>query len=292
MRAVIFGAGGQDGVYLKELLLQKKIEVVSVSRRGNFIIGDVSESTFVASVLKKYIPDFIFNLAANSSTKHDILFENHNTISTGTLNILEGARLICPDAKIFISGSALQFKNDGNPIDESTPFEAKSAYAVSRIHSVYSARYYRDVYNLKIYIGYFFNHDSPLRSENFINQKIIRAVQRIKYGSDEMIQIGNINVRKEFGFAKDSVKAILTLITQNNIYEAVIGTGIAYSIKDWIKLCFDIADLNWENYIIENNSFIPDYKTLVSNPALINSIGWNHKTDIFKLANIMMNNGL
>ncbi len=290
MKAIIFGAGGQDGFYLKELLVHKKIDVIGVSRKGDFLIGDISDYSFVASVFNKYKPDYIFNLAANSSTKHDILFENHNTISTGTLNILEAARLNCPTAKIFLSGSALQFKNDGIPIDENTPFEAKSPYAVSRIHSIYAARYYRDVYNLKIYIGYFFNHDSPLRSENYINQKIVRAVQRIKNGSIEKINIGNIDVQKEFGFAKDSVNALWILVNQEQIFEAVIGTGKAYSIRDWLFLCFTKIGKDWNDYILINQHYSPEYKILVSDPKLIKSLGWVPEIGFKQLAELMMLN--
>jgi GDPmannose 4,6-dehydratase len=290
MRAVIFGAGGQDGFYLKELLMYKKIEFIGISRKGNFIIGDISDYSFVVSVFNKYRPDYIFNLAANSSTKHDILFENHNTISTGTINILEAARLNCPTAKIFLSGSALQFKNDGNPINENTPFEAKSPYAVSRIHSIYAARYYRDVYNLKIYIGYFFNHDGPLRSENFINQKIVRAVQRINKGSNERLELGNIDVQKEFGFAGDSVKAIWILVNQDLVFEAIIGTGKAYSIRDWLVQCFEMSPMNWNDFVVLKEDFIPEYKILVSDPKLIKSLGWMPEIGFKQLAELMMLN--
>ncbi len=291
MKILIFGVSGQDGFYLQKLCENKGYNVIGVSRSaGDWIQGSVTDKELVYELVKNHQPHFIFHFAANSSTKHDILFENHNTISTGTLNILEAARLNCPTAKIFISGSALQFKNDGNPIDENTPFEAKSPYAVSRIHSIYAARYYRDVYNLKIYIGYFFNHDSPLRSENYINQKIVRAVQRIKNGSIEKINIGNIDVQKEFGFAKDSVSALWILVNQEQIFEAIIGTGKAYSIRDWLVQCFEMSPMNWNDFVVLKEDFIPEYKILVSDPKLIKSLGWMPEIGFKQLAELMMLN--
>ena len=156
MKAVIFGVKGQDGYYLSELLRLKGIDIVGVSRFGiDGVRGDVSDTVFVKDLIKAHQPDYIFHLAANSTTQHSALFENHEAISRGTLNILECAKLFCPQAKIFLSGSAMQFKNEGLPINEKTPFEAKSPYAVARIHSVYAGRYYRDVFGLRVYVGLF-----------------------------------------------------------------------------------------------------------------------------------------
>lgn len=290
MIAIIFGAGGQDGFYLKQLLLQKKIEVVAISRKGDFLIGDVSESTFVVSVLKKYKPDYIFNLAANSTTRHFALFENHETICTGTLNILESVRLHSPHSKVFLSGSAMQFKNDGIPIHEEVPFEGSSAYSVARIQSVYASRYYREKFGMKIYVGYFFNHDSPMRTEHHVNQKIVRTVQRINMGSNERLELGNIDVQKEFGFAGDSVKAIWILVNQDLVFEAVIGTGKTYSIRDWLIQCFEMSPMNWNDFVVLKEDFIPEYNILVSDPKLIKSLGWTPELEFKQLAQLMMLN--
>lgn len=290
MCAVIFGAGGQDGFYLSELLRERHIEVIGISRKGNLIHGDVASFLFVESVIKKHKPDYIFHLAANSTTRHSALFENHETISTGTFNILEAVRLHSPHTKVFLSGSAMQFKNEGLPINEETPFDASSAYSVSRIQSVYAGRYYRIKFNIKVYVGYFFNHDSPLRTEHHVNQKIVRAVQRISKGSIEQLELGNIEVEKEFGFAGDSVAAIWTLVNQDSVFEAVIGTGKAYSIRDWVIECFEMAGINWNDFIVVKDDFIPEYKILVSDPKLIRSLGWNPEIGLKQLAKIMMLN--
>jgi len=288
MKAIIFGANGQDGHYLMQLLEIQKIEVITVSRKGNGIIGDIGDYNLVEGVIKKYPADFVFHFAANSTTRHSALFDNHNAISTGTLNILENVRLHRPRAKIFLSGSAMQFKNEGLPIDEETPFEASSPYSVARIQSAYAARYYRNFFGLKIYTGFFFNHDSPLRSEQHVNQKIVKAVLRIAKNKDEKLELGNISVQKEFNYAGDSVAAVWKLINQDTIFEAVIGSGKAYSIQDWAKYCFDKINRNWQDSVVIKNEFLPEYRILVSNPRLIKSLGWEPRVDFYQLADLMM----
>jgi GDPmannose 4,6-dehydratase len=285
---LIFGANGQDGRYLKTLLEQKGKKVEGISRTGMNVIGDIRDYAFVEEQLKNKQPRYIFNFAAVSTTKHSALFENHQTICTGTLNILENARLHCPDSKIFISGSGLQFKNDGAPIDEQTAFEGSSPYSVSRIHSVYSARYYRTTFGLQTYVGYFFHHDSPYRSEQHINQKIAQAVKRISAGSKEKIELGNIDVRKEFNYALDSVEAIWILVNQEKIHEAVIGCGEAHSIKEWLEYCFKKIGKNWEEYVVVKEKFVPEFNILVSNPAVIKSLGWKPKVSFSQMADLMV----
>ncbi len=288
MKAIIFGINGQDGYYLSQFLTLKSVEVVGISRSNGEFKGGVADFNLVESMIKHHQPDYIFHFAANSTTKHDTLFVNHQTISTGTLNILESVKLHSPACKVFLSGSAMQFKNEGRPIDESTPFEASSPYSVSRIQSVYAGRYYRSAFGLKVYMGYFFNHDSPLRAENHVNQKIAAAVKRISVGSNEKLYIGNINVRKEFNFAGDMVEAIWILVNQDKVFEAVIGSGVAYSIKEWMEYCFNKINRNWEDFVVEDKNFIAEYSILVSNPALIKSLGWQPKVDFFELADLMM----
>jgi len=290
MKAIIFGASGQDGYYLTLLLKNHNIEVIDVSRSGQGVKGDISDFSFVETLIKEKKPNYIFHLAANSTAQHSALFSNHAAIGTGTINVLESAKLHCPDAVIFLSGSALQFKNEGHAIDEKSDFDANSAYSVARIHSVYAGRYYRDTFGLKVYVGYFFNHDSPLRTEKHVNQKIIRAVQRIKDGGAEKLELGNIDVQKEFSFAGDVVEAVWELVNQQTIFEAVIGSGRAYSIRDWVIYCFDKIGLNWEDFVVTKDLYIPEYKILVSNPALIKSLGWAPKVNFYQLADMMLKN--
>src|SRR5258705_8714397 len=161
MHNLIFGANGQDGYYLSNLSKAKGIEPIGVSRSGNWVRGDVSSYEQVQHLIKQYQPTYVFHIAANSTTHHEALFENHETISTGTLNVLEAVWTHCPRAKVFIAGSGVQFENTGATISEDDPFEPSSPYSVARIQSVYAARYYRSL-GLAVYVGYLFHHESPL----------------------------------------------------------------------------------------------------------------------------------
>lgn len=194
MKAFIFGANGQDGFYLNQLCVRKKIHVIGVSRSpGNWVQGNVSDFNFVENLIKKEQPDYIFHLAANSSTRHDALFENHETISTGTLNILESVRRHSPKSRVFLAGSGIQFKNNGLPVKETDEFEATSPYSIARIQSVYAARYFRRL-GLKVYVGYLFHHESPLRKPTHVSQMIAMAVKRIVQGSSEKITLGDVGI--------------------------------------------------------------------------------------------------
>src|SRR6478672_7437285 len=207
MNAIIFGISGQDGQYLTELLEHLGLNVVGVDRSGRYHSVNLADLSMVNAFIKDVQPDYIFHLAASSTTRHDAWQHNHDTISTGTLNILESVYQSCKQAKVFLSGSGLQFLNTGSPIKETDPFDASSLYAVSRIHSTFAARYYRTL-GVRAYVGYFFNHDSPLRTERHINKLITSTVNRISSGSRETLEIGDISVQKEFGFAGDIVKAV------------------------------------------------------------------------------------
>jgi GDPmannose 4,6-dehydratase len=287
MKAIIFGANGQDGYYLNELLQQMNCEVIGVSRNGGFLQIDIANYTMLAQLIAIEQPDFIFHLAANSTTRHDALFENHSTISTGTLNILEAVKTQSPHTKVFISGSGLQFKNEDRPIKETDAFEARDAYSISRIQSVFAARYYRRL-GIKTYVGYFFNHDSPRRSERHMAKKIAAFAKRIGDGSLEKLDIGDITVIKEWTFAGDIVRGIIALVMQETVFEANIASGLGYSIEDWLNVCFRQIDKFWQDFVVLNNDFTPEYKSLVSDSSLIFSLGWKPETSFEELAKMMM----
>lgn len=287
MSAIIFGASGQDGYYLSQLLAAENIKVTQVSRSEPFDKTDITDFTQVSKLIKEKQPAFIFHFAANSTTRHDVMFQNHAAISTGTLNILEAVRLYSPASKVFISGSGLQFKNNNLPINESVPFEARDPYSVSRIQSVYAARYFRNL-GVNAYVGYFFNHDSPRRTDRHMSKKIVDAAKRISMGSTEKLEIGDLDVVKEWTFAGDVVRAVWTLVNQESAFEVVIGSGKGYSIKDWISICFSHFDLNWEKHVSVNQDFTADYKQLISNPSLLMSLGWKPDVSFEGLCNMMI----
>lgn len=293
MNAVIFGSSGQDAYYLQSLLKQKQIQSVGVSRSpGPWVQGNITDFGFVSSLISSLRPEFIFHLAANSTTSHEALFDNHEAISTGTLNILENARLHSPCAKIFLSGSAVQFENTGDPINEQTPFSPLSPYAVSRIHATYAGRYYRKAFGLRVYTGFFFNHDSPMRSERHINQKIAATALRISKGSKEKLAIGNVNVEKEFNFAGDIIQAVWLLMSQEQVHEAVIGSGTVYSIAQWLECCFRKVGLPWQEYVTLTPGYQPEYTRLMSDPTVLKNLGWEPKVNFSQLADLMMSEAL
>jgi GDPmannose 4,6-dehydratase len=288
MKAIIFGANGQDGHYLNALCKARGIEVIGVSRSGGeWLQGDVSNREQTESLIKTHLPQYVFHLAANSTTRHDAVFENHETISTGTLNILEAVKKHCPDTKVFMTGSGLQFVNTGAPISEHDEFEASSAYCVARIQSVYAARYYRSL-GIRTYVGYLFHHESPFRKPNHVSKMIALAVQRIAAGSGEFIELGDISVEKEWTFAGDVVQGILTLVEQDKVFEAVIGSGVAYSIQNWLEECFKIIGKDWREHTRLREGFTPEYKQLVSKPETINALGWYPGVTFSDLVKMMM----
>jgi GDPmannose 4,6-dehydratase len=285
--ALVFGAGGQDGHYLCQLLRADGVEAVPVSRASGSIRGDVSKRAEVDELMRAHAPDYVFHLAARSSTRHDAGFENHETISTGTLNVLESAYRHRPSARVFITGSGVQFRNTGEPIDESAPFEASSLYAVARIQSVYAARYYRSL-GLRATVGYLFHHESPLRKAGHMSMLIAQAARRIAAGSDEKLEIGDSSVVKEWTFAGDVARGIWTLVQQDEIAEAVIGSGEGHSIADWLERCFSLVGRSWRDHVTLRTGFAAEYNRLVSRPTRMRALGWSPTVSFDELAAMMM----
>lgn len=286
--AVIFGFTGQDGFYLRKLLKEKDVSVLGISRKEMDIDCSLYDFDSLTRVLKKIKPEYIFNFAAISSTKHDVIFENHATISTGTCNLLEAVRQVSPYSRVLVSGSGLQFKNMGAPLDENNEFCATSPYAIERNYTCYLSRYYRDRFDIRVYFPFLFTHDSPKRTECHMSSKIALAAKAAANGKQIKLLVGDMSVEKEYLFAGDAVKAMWQLINQDHIYEAVIGTGKTYSIKDWAKACFDYVGLDYRDYIYEDNNFKSEYHRLVSNPKKIMSLGWKPKINFTDLVKIMM----
>jgi GDPmannose 4,6-dehydratase len=287
MNALIFGANGQDGRYLSELCRSQSITPIGLSRSGPGPCADVANFDQVRELVQEHQPQYIFHLAAASTTRHEALFENHKTISTGTLNILEAVKVFSPRTRVFLAGSGLQFVNNGNPISESDPFEATSPYAVARIQSVYAGRYYRTL-GLAVYFGYLFHHESPFRKPGHVSKMIALAARRIAAGSTEKLELGDLAVEKEWTFAGDVAQAILTLVRQDSVFEAVIGSGVTYTIRDWLEQCFCIIGKDWRDHVRIREGFVPEYRCLVSDPSTIRALGWAPKVGFADLARMMM----
>ena len=287
-QALIFGINGQDGYYLSRQLREQQIPVTGVSRSaGDWVQGDVADREFVTGLIRDLQPEYIFHLAAHSRTSHDLLQEHQSTIVQGSLHILEAVSVYSPGSKVFITGSGLQFDNKGEPISEECPFAALDAYSLARIQSVYAARYYRSR-GIQAYVGYLFHHDSPLRSSQHLNRRIVEAALAAGSGSSCPLAIGDITVEKEFGFAGDIARGIWHLLQQDRITEACIGTGRAYPVSRWLELCFAAVGKDWREFVTVKEGFRAEFRKLVSNPSLLMSTGWQPHVSVEELARMMM----
>jgi GDPmannose 4,6-dehydratase len=286
MNALIFGAGGQDALSLAGICRVGGITPIGVSRTSGDVLGDVGDRDLVEALVRRYTPRYVFHLAAASTTRHDALFENHRTISTGTLHILESVRLHSPGSRVFLTGSGVQFENRGEPISERDPFQASSPYAVSRIDSVHAGRYFRSL-GLRVYVGYLFHHESPLRRPGHVSQTVASAARRIGEGSNERLEIGDLSVEKEWTFAGDVARAIFLLVNQDEAWEATIGSGLTHTIQEWVEACFGIVGKDWRGHVSARPGFVAEYRRLVSDPATIHALGWAPRLSLTELARMM-----
>ena len=291
MKALIFGITGQDGFYLRKLLTENGVAVIGAARSGGDVQLDVSDRRSVENLIRETQPDYVFHLAAESSTAHQYLWENHHAIADGTIAILDAVDRHHRDCRVLLAGSGLQLKNDSLPIDENAAVDYSSPYAVCRNYSLNFGRYFRQR-GLSVYFAYLFNHDSPLRTSRHLNMKIAQAAAAAAAGSSEKLHIGDPAAEKEFNFAGDIVSALWKLIRQDEVTEAVAGSGLAYPISRWLQLCYEYVGLNWTDWVVSAPDYRSPYRRLVSNPARLKSLGWHPEIGIEELAAMMMNQAI
>jgi GDPmannose 4,6-dehydratase len=286
---VIFGGGGQDGFFLKKLLLSLGYQVIIFTHKGGEVGPplDVSNFNNVEIVLKKYRPEIIFHLAARSSTRHEFILENHKAIVDGALAILEAVDRHIPNSKVFIASSALIFKNEGAPVNENNELITDTAYTLARVEALHIARYYR-MRGRKVYVGFLFNHESPMRPPHSVVREVARGVVDIHFGLQESLSVGNAGVIKEWMWAGDAVAAIFSLVDQNNIFEACIGDGIGRSVHDYAVACCEVVGISLEDHMLEIPDYKAEYSTLVSGSKKISSLGWTPKFNMKDLARKMI----
>lgn len=289
MKAIIFGITGQDGYYLEQLLEKNKIKVFGTSSKKSksYEFIDLSNFKKVFEYIESITPDYIFCFSAISKTAHSEILENHKIINNGTLNILESIRTINPNCKIFIPGSAVQFKLNNFPIDEQSLQYPNSPYAVDRIYTYNLSKYYRDIFGLKIYYGYLFHHDSPLRNHNHLSIEIIKKIKKLKDTGQNQLIIKNLNYTKEFNHAKDIVKAIWVFLSQDQVFEIVIGSGDPISIKSFISLVLKEfgMDQNFQFGHLGNEEIV------TCSPKILKKMGWTPDYNIQGLIRDIILNG-
>lgn len=272
--ALICGVSGQDGSYLAQLLLQKGYTVFGTSRdvQGSSFsnlqkLGIKDQIAYISMVpedfrsilvaLRKSNPDEIYYLAGQSSVglSFEQPAETIQSITMGTLNILEGCRMMDKKIKIYHAGSGECFGDTkGAPANELTPFYPMSPYAVAKTSAYWLVNNYRDAYGLFACTGILFNHESPLRPERFVTQKIICAVKRIAEGSVEKLKLGRLDIARDWGWAPEYVEAMWLMLQQDLPQDYVIATGTTITLEEFVKTAFEQANLNWRDHVIQDSS--------------------------------------
>ena len=291
--ALIFGVTGQDGYYLAMHLRSIGYRVIGTSRYGDenrmnrtfqilkeqikIISVSIIDFRSVMQAVSTIAPDEVYNLAGQTSVgvSYDQPVETLESIITGTLNILECLRLVAPKAKFYNAGSSECFGDTGNQAaTETTLFKPLSPYAVAKACSTNLVSSYRKSYNLFCCTGILFNHESPIRSNRFVTKKIVEAAYKVKIGSIQSIQLGNIDIYRDWGWSPDYVKVMHLMLTRDEPLDFLIATGKSVSLADFINMAFSYFNLNWQNHIvIENDLMRPsDIKYSAGDPSLANSI--------------------
>jgi len=289
MKALIFGAGGQDGTFITTYLQELGWQVFGYGHKPGQLELSVDVSNFegIEQIIKNILPDYIFHLAAVSSTKHEFIVQNHKAIVSGTLAILEAVEKHIPNSKVFLASSGLVFKNEGRPITESDEFVIDTAYSLSRYQALQSARYFRRR-GIKVYVGFLFNHESHLRPERSVARLIARGVVEVSQKRAKVINIGSMDVVKEWLWAGDVATAIVHFLNQDHIFEMCIGDGIGLSVRAYAEECCKAVGILSASCLIQDPEFKAEYPFLVSDPSKLFSIGWVPSKDITKLAKIMV----
>ena len=270
-KALITGINGQDGSYLAELLISKGYDVFGIIKRNsstesqfyridhirqnlNLVYGDVTDLSSLSHVVKDVQPDEVYNLAAQSHVR--ISFDQPvltaQVTGIGALNVLEAVRLYRPEAKVYQASSSEMFGNsaDGDGFQrEGTPFNPASPYACSKVFAYHVSRNYRKAYGMFVSNGILFNHESPRRGINFVTNKVCREAVRIKLGLESELKLGNLDSRRDWGHAKDYVRAMWLMLQQQEPDDFVCATGLAHSVRELVDHCFKKLGLEWEKYV-------------------------------------------
>jgi len=308
-RALISGISGQDGAYLARLLLEKGYQVFGTARdaqMATFInletLGIRQQVTLLSMALNDFRsvlqslsrakPDEVYNLAGQSSVglSFEQPVETLESISIGTLNLLEAIRFLQLPIRLYSAGSGECFGDTGGvPADETTPFHPRSPYAVAKSAAHWEVANYREAYNLYACTGILFNHESPLRPERFVTRKIISAACRIAAGSGEKLQLGNISIARDWGLAPEYVDAMWSMLQQETPGDYVIATGETNTLEAFVADTFAQLGLDWQGHVSTDPSLLRPSEIMVSrgNPgkAAI-ALGWqpdNHMRDVIRI---------
>jgi len=319
-KALIFGITGQDGSYLAELLLGKGYEVHGVIRRASTFnttridhlyrdphvngvsmhlhYGDLSDANTIRKLIYKIQPDEIYNLGAQSHVRvsFDIPEYTGNITGLGTLRILEAIKDYEEHSgkkvKFYQASSSEMFGSAPPPQNEKTPFEPRSPYGVAKVYSYYTTKNYRDAYGIFAANGILFNHESPRRGETFVTRKITRGIARIKAGLDKKIYLGNLDAKRDWGYAPEYVEAMWLMLQQPKADDFVVGTGESHSVRDFLDEAFKCAGIDdWKGFVeIDPRYYRPtEVEHLVAdNTKAKEKLGWQPKVKFPELVKMMV----
>ena len=317
-KALISGVTGQDGSYLSEFLLEKGYEVHGIIRRSSSFntgrvlhlfnevqnkhnrfklhYGDMTDGSRLERLIEFIEPDEVYNLAAQSHVKVSFEIPEYtaNTVAMGTLRFLEAIRGIGASQEIkFYQASSSEIYGEviETPQRETTPFNPRSPYACSKVFAFFQVKNYRDAYGMHASNGILFNHESPRRGETFVTRKITRGLARIVHGLDEKLYLGNLDARRDWGFAKDYVEAMWMMLQQKEPDDYVIATGETWSVRDFLEKSFAMCDLNWRDFVEFDARYLrpSEVDMLIGDPSKAQKkLGWKAKTNFADLVKIMV----
>jgi GDPmannose 4,6-dehydratase len=318
--ALITGVTGQDGSYLAEFLIEKGYTVHGIVRRAstfnrqriegffnrdkylmggddnNFFLhyGDLTDSSSISKLLKKIQPDEVYNLGAQShvAVSFDTPEYTTDTVALGTLRLLDAIHSNDLDCKFYQAGSSEMFgKIQENPQKETTPFYPRSPYGASKVYAHWIAINYRESYDMFASNGILFNHESPRRGENFVTRKITLGACAIKLGLQSELLLGNLDAKRDWGYAKDYVEAMWLMLQADEPDDFIVATGETYSVRDFCKIVFNKLDLNFEEFVkVDQRYFRPtEVDILLGDASKAKAmLGWEPKVNIHTLADIMI----
>ncbi|KKT28713.1 GDP-mannose 4,6-dehydratase [Candidatus Giovannonibacteria bacterium RIFCSPLOWO2_12_FULL_44_25] len=308
-RALITGITGQDGSYLAEFLLQKGYKVFGLERRNSqknrqniehimehieLLSGDLLDEGSIARALRETNPDEVYNLASQSfvyESWRQPVFTGEVT-GLGAVRVLEAIRQTNPKTKFYQASSSEMFgKVQKTPQNEKTPFYPRSPYGVAKLYAHWITVNYRESYNLFAASGIFFNHESPRRGLEFVTRKITSSVAKIKSGLAKELVLGNLDAKRDWGFAGDYVEAMWLMLQQKIPNDYVIATGKTHSVQEFVERAFSAVDLDWRNYVKTDQKFLrPAEVDLLRGDASLAKLelGWEPKTDFDALVQMMV----
>lgn len=311
--AVITGINGQDGSYLAELLLSKDYLVVGMVRRSStlntqnikhivkdveLVYGDLSDGNSISNLIEKYKPDEFYNLGAMSfvPTSWKTPEYTADIDAIGPLRCLESIRRIKPDTRFYQASTSEMFgKVQEIPQTEKTPFYPRSPYGVAKCYGFWITKNYREAFSLFSASGILMNHESPRRSIEFVTRKISNGVARIKLGLDKDLHLGNLDSKRDWGFAGDYVKAMWKILQQPVADDFVIGTGETHTIREFCEIAFDTVGLNYQDFVVVDPKFYRPTETdilLADSSKAQKTLDWKPEVSFKDLVVMMVKNDL